>query len=144
MKRARILVIGGGIGGLTVAAALGRRGFEVTVIERDAEDSVEGVGISQQANVVRALARLGLAKDYLEAGFAYHAVEIYAPDGALVARIPSRSLIEGYPASMGIPRPALHRVLTGAASEAGTEIRRGMTAAKLEDDGARVRATPTP
>lgn len=141
MRQARILVIGGGIGGLTAASALGQRGFEVTVIERDPAGSVEGVGISQQANVVRALATLGLAKDYVEAGWAYEAVEIYAPDGTQVARIPSRSLIEGYPASMGIPRPALHRVLTRAAVAAGAEIRRGVTADGLDDTGSQVEVT---
>jgi 2-polyprenyl-6-methoxyphenol hydroxylase-like FAD-dependent oxidoreductase len=134
----RALVIGGGIGGLTAAAALGQKGFEVTVIERGDGSGVEGVGISQQANVVRALASLGLADDYLRAGFAYDAVEIYAPDGALVARTPSRSLIEGYPAAMGIPRRALLRVLADAATAAGAAIRRGTTVVSLEDMGGEV------
>jgi 2-polyprenyl-6-methoxyphenol hydroxylase-like FAD-dependent oxidoreductase len=140
MKDARILIVGGGIGGLTAATALGQKGFDVTVIERDPANSVEGVGISQQANVVRALAGLGLAEDYVDAGYAYNAVEIYAPDGALIARTPSRSLIEGYPASMGIPRRALHGVLEKAAGRAGATIRRGLTAATLDDDGRSVRA----
>jgi 2-polyprenyl-6-methoxyphenol hydroxylase-like FAD-dependent oxidoreductase len=131
----RILVIGGVIGGLTAATALARKGFAVTVIERSDGTGVEGVGISQQANVVRALAGLELAQDYLEAGFAYGAVEIYAPNGALVARTPSRSLIEGYPAAMGIPRRALLKVLGDAATAAGAEVRRSTTAESLEDDG---------
>jgi 2-polyprenyl-6-methoxyphenol hydroxylase-like FAD-dependent oxidoreductase len=135
VKQARVLIVGGGIGGLTAAAALGQKGFAVTVIEREAGNLVEGVGISQQANVVRALAGLGLAKDYVEAGYAYGAVEVYAPDGALIVRTPSRSLIEGYPASMGIPRRALHRLLEGAAEKAGSAIRRGLTVAVLDDDG---------
>ena len=140
MKRSHVLVIGGGIGGLTAAAALGQNGFEVTVIERSDGRAVEGVGISQQANVVRAMASLGLAQDYLEAGFAYHAVEIYAPDGSLVARTPARSLIEGYPPSMGIPRPALHRVLGAAAARAGAAVRNATTATELSDDGDGVEA----
>ena len=94
----------------------------MTVAERSDGNSVEGVGISQQANVVRALASVGLRDEYLAAGYAYEAVEIYAPDGALVARIPSRSLIEGYPASLGIPRPALQKVLAAAAIDAGAHI----------------------
>lgn len=141
MKQGRILIVGGGIGGLTAAAALGQKGFETTVIERELANSVEGVGISQQANVVRALAGLGLARDYVEAGYAYDAVEIYAPDGALIGRMPSRSLIEGYPASMGIPRRALHGVLQKAAEKAGATIRRGLTFASLADDGSSVRVT---
>jgi len=141
MKQARILVIGGGIGGLTAATALGQKGFEVTVIERDPDNAVEGVGISQQANVVRALGGLGLAEDYVNAGYPYNAVEIYAPDGSLIVRTPSISLIEGYPASMGIPRRALHRVLQGAAERADATIRRGLTALTLDDDGDTVRVT---
>jgi len=138
MNKAKILVVGGGIGGLCAATALAQRGHAVTVAERSDGKSVEGVGISQQANVVRALAGLGLAQDYLGAGFAYEAVEIYAPDGTLVVRTPSRSLIEGYPASMGIPRPALQRVLTQAAQDAGAEIRYRTTAETITDRGADV------
>lgn len=140
MTGRRMLVIGGGIGGLAAATALGQKGFAVTVIERSDGSGVEGVGISQQANVVRALASLGLAEDYVHAGFAYHAVEIYAPDGTLVVRSPSRSLIEGYPAAMGIPRRALLRVLAGAATAAGAEIRRSTTAVSLENTDGEVRA----
>jgi 2-polyprenyl-6-methoxyphenol hydroxylase-like FAD-dependent oxidoreductase len=135
VKEGRILIVGGGIGGLTAAAALGQKGFDVTVVERSDGAGVEGVGISQQANVVRALASLGLADEYLSAGFAYQAVEIYAPDGALVARVPSRSLIEGYPASLGIPRPALHKVLQAAATQAGAMIRNGVQVTGIADTG---------
>ena len=44
MNSARILVIGGGIGGLTSAIALRAGGFEVDLIERDPDWSVYGVG----------------------------------------------------------------------------------------------------
>ena len=135
MTGGKILIVGGGIGGLTAATALAQRGFAVTVVERGGAASVEGVGISQQANVVRAMAGLGLAREYLEAGFAYDAVEIYAPSGERIARIPSRSLIDGYPASMGIPRPALQHLLTRAAQEAGAHVRYDTTVQAIEDDG---------
>ncbi|MBO9602781.1 MAG: FAD-dependent oxidoreductase [Novosphingobium sp.] len=140
MKQLRVLVVGGGIGGLTAAIALGQRGFDVTVIERSDGNGVEGVGISQQANVVRALGGLGLAEEYVAAGFAYRWTEIYAPGGSLVARVPVRSLIEGYPASMGIPRPALHRVLGQAARRAGATIRPGTVATGIADAGSAVNA----
>jgi 2-polyprenyl-6-methoxyphenol hydroxylase-like FAD-dependent oxidoreductase len=131
VNHAQILIAGGGIGGLSVAAALAQRGFEVTVAERSDGNGVEGVGISQQAYVVRALATLGLADEYLSAGFAYNSTEIYAPDGTLIARVPSRSLIDGYPASLGIPRRALLGVLRKAATDAGAAIRYRLRAASL-------------
>ena len=133
MKQAEILVVGGGIGGLTAAIALCRRGFEVTVIEKDPTWSVYGVGIIQQANVVRAMADLGLIDAYLGAGVGFDAVEIYLPNGMRAARVPSPRLIERYPSNVGISRRALHTVLGDSAKAAGAEIRLGVTAAALDD-----------
>ena len=95
MKSAKILVIGGGIGGLTAAIALRRKGFDVEIIEKDPSWKVYGVGIIQQSNVVRAMDELGLLDHYLSAAFGFDFVEIYLPDGRRVARIPSPRLIEG-------------------------------------------------
>ena len=50
----------------------------------------------------------------LEANAAHWQALPPAEQRALVARMPSRSLIDGYPASLGIPRPALLRVLRKA------------------------------
>jgi 2-polyprenyl-6-methoxyphenol hydroxylase-like FAD-dependent oxidoreductase len=130
----KVLIIGGGIAGLTSAIALGRRGFSVEVIERDPSWAVYGVGIIQQSNVVRAVAELGILDDYLEAGFGFDHVSVYLPNGIQIARIPSPNLAEGYPANVGIGRPALHKVLGDRAVQAGAQIRLGVTAERLQDD----------
>lgn len=135
MKSAKILVIGGGIGGLTAAIALRRKGFDVEIIEKDPSWKVYGVGIIQQSNVVRAMDELGLLDHYLSAAFGFDFVEIYLPDGRRVARIPSPRLIEGRPANLGISRPALHKVLGDHAIARGARVRLGVTALALEDDG---------
>jgi 2-polyprenyl-6-methoxyphenol hydroxylase-like FAD-dependent oxidoreductase len=131
----KVLIVGGGIAGLTSAIALGKRGYDVEVIERDPSWTVYGVGIIQQSNVVRAVAELGILDDYLDAGFAFNHVEVYLPNGQQVARIPAPSLAEGYPASVGIGRPALHKVLGDRAVQAGARIRLGVTVNTLSDDG---------
>jgi 2-polyprenyl-6-methoxyphenol hydroxylase-like FAD-dependent oxidoreductase len=141
LDRAGILIIGGGIGGLTSAIALRARGFEVEVIERDPDWSVYGVGIIQQSNVVRAMKQLGVLDDYLDAGFGFDHVEVYLPDGRKAARIPSPKLVEGYPANVGIGRRTLHKVLGDKALEAGARVRLGLTATALEDDGDGVTAS---
>jgi 2-polyprenyl-6-methoxyphenol hydroxylase-like FAD-dependent oxidoreductase len=133
MKGGRILVIGGGIGGLTAAIALRDRGFSVDLIERDPTWSVYGVGIIQQANVIRAFAHLGLLDTYVDAGFGFDAVEIYLPNGTRAARIPAPKLVEGRPANLGIGRPALHKVLGDAAHAKGATIRLGVTVRSLGD-----------
>ena len=64
----RVLVVGGGIGGLCATLALRRAGVEVEVIERNPEWSVYGVGIIQPGNALRALHSLGLAEACVAAG----------------------------------------------------------------------------
>ncbi len=130
-----ILVVGGGIGGLTAAIALRRKGMAVEVIERDPDWSVYGVGIIQQSNVVRAMKELDLLDDYVGAGFGYDDVSVFLPSGQKVAQIASPALVEGYPANVGIGRRALHKVLGDRAIAAGATVRLGLTVASLADDG---------
>lgn len=135
MKNQSILVIGGGIGGLTAAIVLRAKGHGVTVIERDPEWSVYGVGIIQQANVLRAMKQLDLLDNYMAAAVGFDFVAVHAPDGTLVAKVPAPRLVEGYPANVGIGRPALHKVLGDRTIAAGAEVWLGVTAEALEDRG---------
>ena len=140
MEKQNILIIGGGIGGLTAAIALGKYGHRLTVIEKDPSWSVYGVGIIQQSNVVRAMAQLGIIEDYLEAGFGFDWVEVYHSSGARVARVPAVRLVEGVPANVGIGRRALHNVLGRRAQMAGAIVRLGVEVECLTDlaDGVEV------
>jgi 2-polyprenyl-6-methoxyphenol hydroxylase-like FAD-dependent oxidoreductase len=138
MKDLAVLVIGGGIGGLTAAIALRRRGFAITVIEKDPSWSVYGVGIIQQGNVLRAVDALGILDRYVDAGAGFDAVEVYAPNGMKVARVPSHRLLEQYPANLGVSRKAMQQVLGESAKEAGATIRLGIIADTITDDDQQV------
>lgn len=135
LKDCNILVVGGGIGGLTAAIALGRDGHRITMIEKDPAWAVYGVGIIQQANVIRAAKQLGILDDYVAAGFGFDEVEVWLPSGQKVATVPSHRLVDGYPANLGIARPALHAVLGRRAKQAGAQVRLGVTAEALQEDG---------
>ena len=56
----RVLVAGGGIGGLAAGIALQRAGFEVNILERAARAGEVGSGILIQPNGARALKTLGV------------------------------------------------------------------------------------
>jgi len=135
MKNLNILVVGGGIGGLTAAIALRREGHTVSVIEKDPNWAVYGVGIIQQGNVLRAMHQLGLLDDYMDAAMGFDFVAVHAPDGTQVAKLPSPRLVDGYPANVGIARPALQKVLGDRTIAAGAEVRLGVTADSIENDG---------
>ena len=141
MDALNVLIIGGGVGGLTSAIALCRDGHQVDVIEKDPNWSVYGVGIIQQSNVVRAVKQLGILDDYLDAGFGFDQVEVFIPSGQRVAVLQSPRLVEGYPANVGISRRALHKVLGDRSIEAGANVRLGVTVERLDDDGEGVTAT---
>ena len=134
----KILIIGAGIGGLSAGIALRKKGYDVELIEKDPEWTVYGVGIIQQNNVIRAMSELGVIDDYADAGYGFDHVKIFAPNGVQVARIPIETLAEGYPANMGIARPALQKVLAESAQSHGAKIRLGLTAKSINDTGDRV------
>ena len=60
MTTSRILVSGGGLGGLSCAIALAERGFEVTVLEKAPEFTEIGYGIQMGPNATRILKRYGI------------------------------------------------------------------------------------
>lgn len=58
----RVIIIGGGIGGLTAAIALRRAGMEATVFEQAVSLQRVGAGIQLSPNATRILERLGLGE----------------------------------------------------------------------------------
>ena len=70
----RVALVGGGIGGLTTAVALNRKGFETHVFERAAELSEVGAGIGISPNAVKVLRALGLEEALRERGFEPEAI----------------------------------------------------------------------
>lgn len=56
----RVCIVGGGIGGLALAASLRRQGMSVRVFERSAKFGEVGAGIQMTPNAVKVMAALGL------------------------------------------------------------------------------------
>ncbi|HEX7169449.1 MAG TPA: FAD-dependent monooxygenase [Rubrobacter sp.] len=102
---AKVVVAGGGIGGLTAAIALRRAGFEVSVFERAAELREVGAGLLLAANAQKALAKLGLANAVARLGTPASAGEIRSWRGHVLASIPASELEN----KMGTPSAAVHR-----------------------------------
>jgi 2-polyprenyl-6-methoxyphenol hydroxylase-like FAD-dependent oxidoreductase len=86
---AKVVVAGGGIGGLTAAIALRRAGFEVSVFERASELGEVGAGLLLAANAQKALAKLGLADAVVRLGTPASAGELRSWRGEVLASIPA-------------------------------------------------------
>ncbi len=139
-----VLVVGGGIGGLTAAVALRRQGVSVDVAEVSPDHSVYGVGIIQPNNTLRALDRLGLAEACIAEGGPFHAWRLHDGAGNFLTEVRYTSAAAAHlPPINGIARPKLQAVLLDAARTAGADIRLGVTYDTLRDDGAGVDVTFT-
>ena len=64
-----IAIVGAGIGGLTAAALLQRRGYDVQVYEQAKKFARVGAGIQQSANAVRVLREIGLEQTLRDIAF---------------------------------------------------------------------------
>lgn len=69
-------IVGGGIGGLTAALALLRRGFDVTVFEQAPQLQEVGAGLQISPNGVRVLSALGIEKELMDIAFIPEGKEI--------------------------------------------------------------------
>lgn len=144
MKEARrVLVIGGGAAGNAVTVLLRRSGAEVDLIEaREDWNATSGSGITLQGNALRVLRELGVWDRVEASGYAFDAVGITAPDGTVLhVQEDIRSGGDDLPATVGMQRPALQRILIEAVRASGATVRLGTTAEVLDHDadGARVR-----
>ncbi|MFG6138050.1 FAD-dependent oxidoreductase [Halomonas sp. B23F22_10] len=142
MTNDKILVTGGGIGGLTAAIALRRKDFSVTLVEKSPEWPASGVGIIQQFNVLRAMQELDILDDYLAQSYGFDTTMGFGPRGdSLFSFKAPRLAGEHLPSNVGIQRTSLQNILAGKARELGTDIRLGTIVEKWTDTGAGVEAT---
>src|SRR4051812_23161824 len=124
----KVLIVGGGIGGLCTAVALRKTGIGRGIVGVNPPGGVYRAGIIQQANALRALASLGLAERTVAEGYGMDALELYTPDGHLIARIPQPRLAgPQFPATNAISRPRLHAILQDAVHAADVPVRVGVT-----------------
>ncbi|MFI0087929.1 FAD-dependent oxidoreductase [Streptomyces bobili] len=137
MSRARtVLVIGGGAAGNAVTVLLRRAGLTVDLIEAEDDwNATAGSGITLQGNALRVLRELGVWDRVRESGFAFGSVGITTPDGTVlhVAR-DLRTGGDDLPATIGMQRPQLQRILIDAVRAAGASVRLGTTAEILGQD----------
>ena len=127
-----ILVVGGGIAGLSFAIAMGRRGRQVEIAELNPAWDVYGVGLILQSYALRVLDYLGLAEECINAAFPYSFSRHFDRDGKpLHARRKPSSEQSHLPASCGILRPVLHELLRRTALQLGTQVRLGVSVSAL-------------
>jgi 5-methylphenazine-1-carboxylate 1-monooxygenase len=99
-----VIVVGGGIAGLTMALSLHQAGIAVRVYEAVREPHPLGLGINLQPSAVRELTELGLGDDLAQTAIATQRLNLYNKLGQLISSEP-KGLCAGYK----WPQYSLHR-----------------------------------
>lgn len=121
----RILIAGGGIGGLTAALCLARRGHHIDLFEQAAEFSAVGAGIQLSPNCTRVLHDLGLEQALRRSAFIPQATQFRNwRSGEVIAET---ALGDSVVARFGMPYYHMHRgdlmqVLVSAATKASNVL----------------------
>jgi len=103
----RVLIVGGGIGGMTAAACLLHAGIHVSIFEQAVKLGEVGAGIQLSANATRVLRYLNLIDEVSRHGVKPEAYQFKMFDTAEVLQeIP---LGEGYTRRHGVPYLSIHR-----------------------------------
>jgi FAD-dependent urate hydroxylase len=118
----RVLIVGGGIAGLSLAAALRGGSFDVTVIERRPDGAPTGGGIAMQPNAMRALRSIGVADAVERAGATIERFSFLDAAGTALCSIDLPSVWGEVGPFVGIDRADLHDVLVRAAGGCGRGV----------------------
>lgn len=137
----RVLVVGGGIGGMSAAISLARRGVAVTLIDADPQWRVYGAGISVTGISLRAFDDLGILDEVRDRGFVGAGIRLRRLDGQLIMESPVPASPLPIESGGGILRPVLHDILSRTVRASGVEVRLGVKAERMDDDGTGVDVT---
>ncbi|MHB1809878.1 MAG: FAD-dependent monooxygenase [Solirubrobacteraceae bacterium] len=135
----RVVIVGGGVAGLTAALALARKGIDAHVYEQAPAIEPIGASLSIGPNALRLIDELGLLEPLRAVGVRPDAVDFLRWDsGERLLRTPVGEPAEAH---FGAPqldflRPDLHRVLLDALPEEGLTL--GLAVTGIEQDEHRV------
>ncbi|MBU8909383.1 FAD-dependent monooxygenase, partial [Desertibacillus haloalkaliphilus] len=121
-----VLIVGGGIGGLSTAIALENVGIKTEIVEIQKEYDVYGVGVILQSNAVRVLDDIGVLDEVIARGKSYERLQMCSPQGHAFHELPAQQAGK-HKINCGISRKELHNILYAEAIKKGVTIRLGLT-----------------
>jgi len=139
MRRQKIVVIGGGIGGLTAAVALARKGLAVEVYEQAPVLKEVGAGVGLWPNALAALESIGLSEKVVHLSGKVARQMIRRPDGTPLICIPNELVAQRWGTGFAlVHRAELQQLLARELDPAIIHL--GARCTAIEDGGQAVTA----
>lgn len=133
----KVLVVGGGIGGMSAAISLARLGVAVDLVDIDPQWRVYGAGITITGATLRALHALGVLDAVRMHAYTGSGIQVCDTQGQPLSLVPTPVVTApgvDIPGTGGIMRPVLHRILADATRALGVRVRLGLTVDLLASD----------
>lgn len=123
-KPETILIVGGGVAGMTASAALAQQGFKVTLLEAAPQFGEIGAGLTLTPNAMKGLDFIGICEEAAAVAVEPTRQRIqHWQDGRTLVAMDRSTQREKYGAPyITVHRADLHGVMTGAAERAGVEM----------------------
>ncbi len=137
----RVLIVGGGIGGLTLAAAFHRDRLGVELVELEREWNTAGAGLSVQPNGLRVLKSLGLDAGVVGAGCVIGSWLFADDQGGVLCQVDLDSVWADVGPLVGIARARLQDVLVAGAQPVRCRLGTSVISIGETAGGASVRFT---
>ena len=140
MGRGCVLVVGGGIAGMSAAICLSRAGRDVELVEAALDWRPDGAGLTLNSQSLRAFAQLGILERVKAEGHCHGPTRICNAAGEPLMEPATREMTPDLPVGAGILRPVLHRIIADETLAAGVAVRLGIRVSKFDllPDGVRV------
>ncbi len=130
----RVAVVGAGIAGLACAILLREGGLDVVLADAATDPVGAGSGITLQADALRVLREAGVWPAVRDAGATWSTTTMRLPDPSarVVAELTDGRADPDLPATAGIARADLARILLDRAQEVGVDVRPGTPVEDLQ------------
>ncbi len=134
---ASFAILGGGIGGLTTAIALQRRGFPVTLYEAAPQIRAVGAGLALAGNAMRAYEEIGIAAEVIAVGTRLQVARGKTQRGALISETSTEDLRQrfGVVNNFTVHRADLHEALLGMLTPGTVHLGKAAVSVQQNEQG---------
>ncbi|KAF9115434.1 hypothetical protein BGX27_007809 [Mortierella sp. AM989] len=139
----KVLIVGAGMGGLTLGLLLERIGVDFEIFERASCAKPLGAAMSIGPNILPLFEQLGMLDDIMKMSLPGRTMDVYNEDMTLVGRTDNTAFMEersGFPPIM-FSRPELHRLLLSKIPAFRVHFNKRVLSVGQSDKGVLLRCT---